>query len=65
MRDLIRLCKSNKRFSRLCRDPATWRFLLTRDYGIETMSNDAMKIYIGAILKVIAKKSNEFANKIA
>ena len=58
VKDLIQLCKTNKRFAQLCRDSKTWQFLLARDYNIEYNGSDALSKYIGQILREIAGALN-------
>lgn len=50
VRELIRLCKTNKQFSNICRDPNTWKYLLKRDFNIDNVGNDALSLYVKSFL---------------
>ena len=44
--DILSLCKTNSQFRLICQDPATWTYLLHRDYGINYPVDDPRKLYI-------------------
>lgn len=39
--EFVKLCQSNKTFAALCRQPSTWQYLLQRDFGIVSKSDEA------------------------
>ena len=44
--EILRLCETNKKLHSLCKDPDTWKYLLERDYSIETDTKDPKSLYI-------------------
>jgi hypothetical protein len=38
--DILRMCGTNKKMKEIYDDPETWRYLLKRDYKIESSTND-------------------------
>lgn len=64
VRDLVRLCKTNKQFSQLCKDSKTWSILLARDYNIDYNGPDALDKYVGQFLRAIAAALNRYADTL-
>lgn len=46
IRDILKYCKTNKKFMEICNDPNTWRFLLMRDYNEESITSNPKKEYV-------------------
>ena len=44
-RDLLSWCASSKEYLGICQDPATWIYLLKRDYNLDYSEKDARSIY--------------------
>jgi len=43
--EIMNLCETNTEFRKVCRDDATWEFLLQRDFGIPCSTSYAYKLY--------------------
>lgn len=66
--DLIRLCKTNKTLLTLCGNSEVWKYFLKRDFHMETNLLDVRKLihlYVGEMLKEIAKEANATANMLS
>lgn len=46
VKDIINLCKTNNKYSDVCRDPQVWRYLIKRDFNVEPETDDPRKEYI-------------------
>jgi len=54
IRDIIHLCQTNIKLSKICQDPYTWTYLLKRDFNLDYKGPDPYQTYIkGWILKNI------------
>jgi len=54
IKDIIHLCQTNIKLSKICQDPYTWRYLLDRDFGIEYNGPDPYSVYVrGWFLRTI------------
>lgn len=45
-KELIEYCRLNKEFEGICKDPYTWKYLLYRDFGIISTSDDPKSEYM-------------------
>lgn len=57
LRDLIQFCSTNKEMNTICQDPATWQYLLERDFQVKTRFQDPRKEYVKIVLEKAAEKS--------
>ncbi len=61
---LIKYCQSDRQLLKICLDPATWQYLLKRDFNINKPKPDPRKYYFKQILHKLSDLYIQFANKI-
>lgn len=44
--DILKYCNVNKELKSICNDPEVWRYLLKRDYKIDSSTNETKKEYM-------------------
>ena len=60
--DLINLCKTNSTMKTICDDPATWKYLIKRDFGLDIEDEQPKQVYIRRLIYGLGIKYNELAN---
>lgn len=53
--DLIRFCLQNRESMTICRQPATWKFLLQRDFNIFSNPPNPIQVYFKQLLESAGK----------
>ncbi len=61
IRQLVKLCRTNKSFTQLCNQESTWQFLLNRDFNINSTDNSRKK-YVKQLLKRAALMESKQAD---
>ena len=60
--DLINLCKTNSTMKTICDNPATWKYLIKRDFGLDTDDEQPQQVYIRRKIYELGLLYNDLAN---